>query len=282
MATSMASEKSPQITILLPTYNRADSLPRAIDSVFAQMLKDWELIIVDDSSTDGTAAILDEAARRDPRVRVIRNAHSDYASVGITKVLNQGLAVARGKYIARLDDDDYWIDDRKLEKQAAYLDAHPDCMVVGGGVVVVDGKGHERYRYFKKEADGEIRKTALAANPFSHTTVMFRTEVARACGGYRARYAEDWDLWLSMGMRGKLYNFREYFTAYTMNDLNKSFLHQRAQTRCILQFVARHRREYPNFLRGYLLNLGQYLYTWLPIGVRKYFQARLSAVKRGI
>lgn len=273
---------TPRVSIVMPTYNRADSLPRAIESVFTQTFADWELIIVDDNSTDGTAAILEAAVKRDPRVKVIRNEHSDYALVGITKVLNQGLTAARGEYIARLDDDDYWIDDAKLDKQLKFLDAHPDYVVVGSGVVVVDGKGNERYRYFKKETDEEIRQTALTANPFSHTTVMFRAALARQFGGYKVRYAEDWDLWLSMGTRGKLYNFKEYFMAYTMNDMNKSFIHQRAQSRCILTFIAAHRAEYPNFLRGYLLNLGQYLYTFLPIGIRKYFQARLSAVKRAM
>lgn len=274
--------KTPVVSIIMPTYNRAATLAHAIDSVLAQAYADWELIVIDDTSTDGTAAVLDGYTRRDPRITVIRNEHSDYATVGITKVLNQGLAAAQGKYIARLDDDDAWIDPRKLEKQAAHLDAHPDCVVVGGGVVVVDGAGKERYRYFKKETDEAIRQTALAANPFSHTTVMFRADAARACGGYRARYAEDWDLWLSMGARGTLYNFPEYFTAYTMNDLNKSFIHQRAQTKVVLQFISAHRREYPNFVRGYMLNFAQYCYTFLPIGVRKYFQARLSAVKRGM
>lgn len=278
----MTNDLSPRVSILLPTYNRAAGLAEAIESVFAQTFSDWEFIIIDDNSTDGTASIMEDAARRDSRVKIIRNEHSDYAEVGITKVLNQGLATARAPYIARLDDDDQWIDAQKLEKQAKFLDEHPDYVVVGGGVIVVDGEGRERYRYFKRETDEEIRRTALTANPFSHTTVMFRADVARACDGYRARYAEDWDLWLSMGARGKFYNFPEYFMAYTMNDLNKSFIHQRAQTKCILQFIAAHHREYPNFLRGYLLNLIQYGYTFLPIGIRKYFQAWGSAIKRGI
>jgi glycosyltransferase involved in cell wall biosynthesis len=287
MVTSMDTTKStqvnnPVVSIILPTYNRVASLSHAIDSALAQTFADWELIVIDDTSTDGTAMVLDDFSRRDPRIKIIRNDHSDYALVGITKVLNQGLAAARGKYIARLDDDDAWIDPEKLAKQVYFLDTHPEYVVVGGGVIVVDGDGKERYRYFKHETDEEIRRTALAANPFSHTTVMFRRGVACEFGGYRARYAEDWDLWLSMGVRGKFYNFQEYFTAYTMNDLNKSFIHQRAQTRVILQFLSAHRREYPNFLRGYILNLGQYWYTFLPIGVRKYFQGWLSAVKRGI
>lgn len=283
----MDTTKSPQVnnptvSILLPTYNRAASLRRAIESALEQSFVEWELIIIDDSSTDGTAEVLEEFARRDPRIKIINNAHSDYATVGITGVLNQGLAAARGKYIARLDDDDAWIDEEKLEKQVKFFDTHPEYVVVGGGVIVIDGEGRERYRYFKHETDEEIRRTALAANPFSHTTVMFRADIAREFGGYHARYAEDWDLWLSMGTRGKFYNFPEYFTAYTMNDLNKSFIHQRAQSRVILQFIVAHRREYPNFLWAYILNAGQYVYTFLPISIRKYFQGWLSAIKRAI
>ena len=161
----MTQEKAPSVSILLPTYNRAATLRRADESVFRQTFEDWELIVVDDTSTDGTPMVLEEMRARDSRVKIINNMHSDYAVAGITGVLRQGFDVARGKYIARIDDDDYWIDDRKLEKQSAFLDAHPDYVVVGSGVVVVDGGENERYRYFKKETDKEIRKTALTANP---------------------------------------------------------------------------------------------------------------------
>jgi len=274
--------ENPKVTIVMPTYNRVALLQRALKSIFEQSFADWELIIIDDMSTDGTGEVLREAESRDSRIRVIRNMKSTYAVSGIVGPLNQGLALARGVYIARLDDDDRWIDREKLAKQVDFLDHHSEYVVVGGGVIVVDMEGREYYRYLKRETDEEIRKTALMANPFSHTTVMFRADIARACGGYRARYAEDWDLWLSMGARGKLYNFQEYFMAYTMSGKNVSFVHQRAMSRTILGFITRHRKLYPNFLKAYALNLVQYGYSFLPIFVRRFFHNKLSAMKRSL
>lgn len=268
---------TPLVSILLPVYNRAALLRRAVDSVFTQTFQDWELIIIDDASTDETPQIVKLFIARDPRVRAIRNEKNIY----ITKALGQGLAAARGKYIARLDDDDYWVDPDKLEKQVDFLDTHPDCVVVGGGVIVIDNEDRERFRYFKKETDKEIRKTVLSANPFSHTTVMFRANVARAVGGYGTeRYAEDWELWLKMGKVGTFYNFPEYFTRYTMGDQNRSFIHQRPQSERILKFIVANRRNYPGFWRGYLLNLTQYIYSFLPLFLRRALHRTLSAIKR--
>ena len=141
--------------------------------------------------------------RRDHRVRPVHNQKNNYPD--ISKNLNEGMRIAKGKYIARLDDDDYWCDDDKLKKQADFLESHPDCVVVGGGTIVVDDADKERFRYFKQETDEAIRSRALFANPFTHSTVMFRRDIALAAGGYgNYKNAEDWDLWLNMGTRGKV------------------------------------------------------------------------------
>lgn len=263
----------------MPTYNRAGVLPRAIRSVLAQSFTDWELIVVDDASTDGTPRVLAEFAARDPRIVAVRNQKNNYPD--ISKTLNDAMARAQGKYIARLDDDDYWVDSEKLQKQFSFLEKHPDYVVVGSGMIIVDASGRELSRYAKREKDEDIRRTALFANPFSHTTVLFRTDVARAVHGYGDwPYAEDWDLWLKMGMRGKLYNFPECMTAYTMAGQNKSFTYQRAQSRMMLQLIAAHEKEYPGFWKAYALNSVQYLYSFLPVAVRRPMHAFLVGIKR--
>jgi glycosyltransferase involved in cell wall biosynthesis len=270
---------APIISIIMPTYNRSVFLRRAIESVFQQTLSDWELIIVDDASTDDTPGVIGEFMARDKRIVALRNDINLYP--GISKILDRGLAVAKGEYIARLDDDDYWIDPDKLKKQYDFLENHPNYVVIGSGMVVVDNEGKELYRYLKKETDEEIRRTALSANPFSHTTVMFRAEIAKKVGGYGDwRYAEDWNLWLKMGKYGKFYNFQEYFAAYTSAGENKSFTHQRAQSRTILDFIVKYRRKYPGFVRGYLLNGAQYLYSFLPVTIRRPLQNFLVSLKR--
>jgi glycosyltransferase involved in cell wall biosynthesis len=272
--------ENPIVSIVLPSYNSGHALGHSIQSAIDQTLHEWELIIVDDASTDGTQELLKDYAARDPRIKLILKEKNEFREMGISGSLDRGVHMARGRYIARLDDDDYWIDPDKLKKQAAYLDAHPRCVIVGTGVVVVDGQGNERFRYLKKETDAQIRASALSANPFSHTTVMFRKDVAEVVGSYQGKHIEDWDLWLRMGLRGEFYNLPEYSTAYTMTDQNASFKNQRALSAFVLKLIARYRGTYPGFVKGYILNTGQYLFARLPIGIRKRLHSFLVKIKR--
>ncbi len=262
----------------MPTYNRMGLLPRAIASIRAQSFREWELLVTDDASTDGTWGILEALAAEDPRIRPHRNATNRYPD--ISGILNDGIARARGEYVARLDDDDRWIDPDKLEKQVAYMDAHPECVITGTGVVVVDGAGKERYRYFKKESDADIRRGVLSANPFTHSAVLYRKSVALAAGCYGNRYIEDWALWLAMGLRGTMHNIPEYAVAYLMAENNKTWLFQRAQYREIMKLIWLFRSRYPRFLRGFSVNCAAYAYTFLPLAVRRALQGHASRLKR--
>ena len=265
----------------MPTYNRVSILRRAVESVRDQLFADWELVVINDASTDGTRTFLDDLAKEDLRVRPIHNPKNNYPD--ISKNLNLGMEAAQGKYIARLDDDDYWCDKDSLQKQFDFLESHPDYMIVGGGTIVIDGDDHERFRYFKLETDEAIRSKALFANPFTHSTVMFRRDAALAAGGYGDfRNAEDWDLWLRMGLKGKFYNFQEYFVRYTMNEESKTFIFKRSQSREILRLIKAHRNEYPNYLAAFCLNGMQYLYSLLPLGVRRLLHNGLSRAKRTV
>jgi len=275
----MATKKTPQVSIILPTYNRVKLLERAIQSVTDQTYQDWELIVVNDASTDDTPKLLKKWQEKDARILVITNAENLYP--GISKTLNKGLEAAHGEYIARIDDDDYWCSKDKLKKQVEFLDTHPVYVVVGSGVIVINGEGKELFRYLKREHDDEIRAHALFANPFSHTTVMFRKDIALSLGGYGSwRFAEDWDLWLKMGAKGKLYNIPEYLAVYMLAGQNKSFVYQRKQAKTILKFIKQHRKEYPSFWPAYLLNLGVWFYSLLPIFIRGRLHGTLSYLKR--
>jgi glycosyltransferase involved in cell wall biosynthesis len=268
-----------EISIILPTYNRVALLQRAVASVRSQSFENFELIVINDASSDGTKQFLDDLAKQDTRIRPIHNLKNNYPD--ISKNLNEGLGVARGKYIARIDDDDYWCDDDKLKKQMDFLETHPDYVVIGGGTMVIDDDDKERFRYFKLETDEAIRKKALFANPFTHSTVMFRRDVAQAVGGYGDfKNAEDWDLWLKMGTKGKFYNFQEYFVRYLMNDNSKTVLFKRSQSGEILAILRSHHNEYPNFFSAYMLNMGQYCFSLLPPFLQKALYTSLSKAKR--
>src|SRR5207237_10277673 len=129
--------QAPRVSVLLPVWNGEAFLEQAMESILRQTLSSFELIVIDDGSTDRSAAIAEEFASRDPRMRVLRRPHE-----GLSAALNAGIAAARGEYVARMDADDISAPDR-LRKQVAYLDAHPACVAVGAWSDVVDEAGRQ-------------------------------------------------------------------------------------------------------------------------------------------
>jgi len=149
-------------------------------------------------------------------------------------------------------------------------------------MIVVDENDKELYRFLKIENDADIRAKALLSNPFAHTTVLYRTDAAKAVGGYsNIHYAEDWDMWLKLGTKGKFHNLPEYMTTYLQAGQNKSLVHQKDHTKAIFSILKAHRHEYPNFLKAHLINTAQYMYAlFLPYSLRKALHPLLSSLKR--
>jgi glycosyltransferase involved in cell wall biosynthesis len=251
----------------------------AIESVKKQSFKLWELLIIDNESSDNTKDVVDSYTKDDSRIRyyfVKKNPQS-----GIAHYLNYGIEVARGRYIARLDDDDEWYDHDKLSKQVEFLDENKNYVLVGGGAIMIGKNREEIFRFYKREQDFEIRNNALYANPFWHNTVMFRKRTAKEIGGYKPiRFIEDWDLWLRLGKKGKFYNFREYFSLYLNAGQNLSANNLRLASRAILQHIKAYRKEYPNFRKAFILNFTQYLFSFTPTFFRSKTQNLLFYIKR--
>lgn len=269
----------PTVSIIMPTHNRIRMLEKAIQSVFDQSYTDWELIIIDDASSDETEERMKELDSKEDAVRYMRIPKIE--NKGISEYLNIGLRNARGKYIARIDDDDYWCHKDKLKLQVEFMENNPEYVVVGGGVILVDGNGDELFRYLKKETDEEIRSFALFSNPFTHATVLFKKDLALKLGGYKIiKHVEDMELWLRMGKHGKLYNMKEYFITYMTAGQNKSFTHQRENSRTVLEVLKMHKDDYPNFNKAFMLNYTQYAYSFLPVFIKKNLQSFMYYFKR--
>jgi glycosyltransferase involved in cell wall biosynthesis len=183
----------PKVTVLMPVYNGARYLRAAIDSVLAQSLADFELLVVDDGSSDESVAIARAIA--DPRVKVM----AGHGRRGLPGTLNLGLKAAAGEYIARLDQDDIARHDR-FEKQAAWLDARPEVALVGSLARLIDEDGRHTGLVRRPVSAIGIRWYSFLENPLIHSSAMFRRGVATALGGYDESLAisEDFDLWLRM------------------------------------------------------------------------------------
>jgi len=192
------------ISVVMGVHNGERFLQQSVDSILAQSFGDYEFIIVDDGSTDGTAAILESYT--DPRISVIHQSNR-----GLTEVLQTGLEVARGEYFARQDSDDISLPTR-FEHQLDYLRSHPDVLAVGTSCVEIDEEGVLR-RHLDHPLDDIGCKERLAiSSPLPHGSVIVRMETLRELGGYRKQFtlAQDRDLWLRLSERGKLANLPEH------------------------------------------------------------------------
>lgn len=196
---------TPRVSVLMTMFNAGAYLRPAIASVLAQSYKDFELIIVDDGSTDGSAAVA--AGYADSRVRLIANA----TNRGQTPCLNQGLALARGEFVARQDADDFSRPDR-LEKQMQFLDAHPEIGLLGANAEQIDGNGAALGDTDLPCDTPAICWGNIFFNSFLHSAVMFRTEMVREeFGGYDEsfRCSMDYALWSRIARQHAVANLAE-------------------------------------------------------------------------
>ena len=127
--------KKPRVSVLMPVYNGERFLKVSIDSILSQTFRDFEFIIADDGSTDGSQKIIEDYKQKDTRIIALRNKHN----IGTSRTLNKGLSIAKGKYIVRMDADDWSYPDR-IERQCDYMQKHPKVGVSGGAIEVCNEK----------------------------------------------------------------------------------------------------------------------------------------------
>ena len=194
-----------RVSVIMAVHNNAQHLAAAIESILAQTYADWEFIIVDDASTDGSTAILE--AFNDPRIKRLSNPEN----VGLTISLNRGIRAAHGEYIARMDADDLSLPAR-FEKQVAFLDDHPNFGILGTSYQRIDRNGDPVGIYNSKERSSHFVRWSLHfRNVICHSSVMMRRSVLDAVGLYdeTCRYSQDYELWLRASQATEIKNLAE-------------------------------------------------------------------------
>jgi glycosyltransferase involved in cell wall biosynthesis len=196
--------KSPEITVLMPAYNAGKYIREAIDSVLAQTYDNFELLIINDGSTDDTAKVV--LSYEDPRIVLINKEHG-----GIAAALNTGLRLSETPYIARFDADDICMPQR-LETQLNFLRDHPDYALVGSDAEYILENGEFLFG-FKciAHSNDEVQKNLYVYCPFIHSSVMYKRDEVILVGGYNvhAHNFEDYLLWINLAKTGKMQNLRE-------------------------------------------------------------------------
>jgi glycosyltransferase involved in cell wall biosynthesis len=188
----------PRVSILLPALNAEATLPACLRSIERQSLRDWECVIVDDGSTDGTGPLLHEVARRDPRFRLSSGPHR-----GLVAALNTGLAACRADLVARMDADDL-MHRRRLELQVAALTTRPDRTAVGCHIRMFPrasvGAGYREYEAWLGGIDSAeaVRREAFIECPVVHPTLVLRRSRLVSLGYRDLGWPEDYDLVLRL------------------------------------------------------------------------------------
>ncbi|CAN4278633.1 glycosyltransferase [Pseudoxanthomonas sp. LjRoot125] len=190
-----------EVSVIIPTYNRRDLLPRALDSVLAQTLAVDEIIVIDDGSTDGTDDML--RARYGDRVRYVWQPNA-----GVSAARNHGLQLAQGRYLALLDSDDLWLP-AKTGLQVAFLDAHPDFGMVVCDVERVDSEYRHIDVFRRRDTlreDGWVLRWVLHNPALAPASVLMRREVVEQLGGFDEglRTAEDLEFHLRVARHWKI------------------------------------------------------------------------------
>ncbi len=207
------------VSVLMPVFNAQEYLAESIQSILNQNYKDFELIIVNDGSTDKSGSIINSF--KDKRIKVIEQENQ-----GLSQALINGFQIAQGDFIARIDADDIAHHDR-LTKQVEFLQNNPDFILVGGNAEIIDIEGNYLYTTDMLQDWGEI-KQRLPHNSFIHSTVVFKRNAYIASGGYPADVTrmtgfEDVILWNRMAGYGKMCNLSDVVSKYRLWPFSGSF-----------------------------------------------------------
>jgi hypothetical protein len=211
----------------MTVFNGERFLREAVESILAQGFRDFDFIVIDDGSTDGSASLLDSYQKLDARLRVYHDAHA-----GLIRSLNRGSKLVRGKYLARMDADDVAKPDR-LARQVDVMESHPQLAALGGAVEWIDAQGRSLGIYPNPTESGDIHEHLLRGFcAFWHPTMLIRQEAFSWAGGYRNGVvgAEDLDLWLRLADRYQLANLPEVLLRYRIHAGQESVCKRRQQT----------------------------------------------------
>jgi glycosyltransferase involved in cell wall biosynthesis len=229
----------PLVSVVMPVYDGERFLAEAIESVLGQTYPQLELVLVDDGSSDRSWAIARECAGRDGRVRAFRNERN----LGIVATRNRAFAEAdpRSEYFAVMDADDVCMPDR-LERQVAFLQAHPGHAIVGGNTLIIDEHGAQIGQRRYPSTHQQIARVITRYNPIAQPTVMIRRSALEVVGRYSTRFprCQDYDLWLRMAARFEVANLDAYTLKYRLSATQG----KRTQLRATLKLTLELQRQW--------------------------------------
>jgi len=256
----------PLVSVIVATYNwKHERLSKSIDSVLNQTFKDFELIIINDASTNDIERTILEYVKKDKRVIYLKNDKN----LQLTRTLNKWIEYSKWKYITRIDDDDIWINKDKLEKQVKFMEENPDYWLCWAWEIInIDEDWNTINKVKMRLPDAEIRNSILQSNQFAHSSIMMRKSILDEVWIYNPKYnkAEDYELWCRIGIKSKFSNLKDIGLKYRINSnwiSTKNYFYQR---KLWLKICILYHKYYPNFFKAIILRIWDLL---LPTTVSK-------------
>ena len=218
--------KNPVVSVLMPVYNSEKYVAEAVESVLAQTFGNFEFLIIDDGSSDGSLAILKRYKEKDQRICLVNRPNTGYVVA-----LNEMLVLAQGKYIARMDSDDVALPER-FSRQVEFLESNSGVVCVGGSFELIDEKGRLLTCLEPPQSNDDIQKLLLAGHSsICHPCTMMCRQAVIDLGGYNESMmpTEDLDLWLRLGEVGALANLKDKVLKYRLHMYSVSAQTQKQQ-----------------------------------------------------
>lgn len=243
-----------KVTVIITTYNRASYLKEALESVLCQTFLDFELLVLDDASTDNTEDLVNSFS--DSRIKYTKH----LSNLGISKNRNYGLSKAQGEYIAMLDSDDLWLSRTKLEEQVNFLNAHESYGLIGTYACIIDQEKRKNAMIdsisslFLGRSNFWMRQFFLIRNQIFHSSVLIRRKAIEEMGGYDELIPiwEDYELWLRIGTRYKMTNIPKLLTGYRVHAQNISGIDRKKGILASFYVIGKYKDSYPNYWLGFL------------------------------
>ncbi len=243
-----------KVSVIIPTYNGDKYITKAVDSVLSQTFKDFEIIVVDDESTNDVYSVLKPYIDNNI-VKYIRQKNS-----GPGQARKNGILNSSGEYIAYIDDDDLWSDRDKLQKQVEFLDNNSEYVIVGtaGRVFYEDDNEYADYNVLTKDED--IRKMILIGNQFIQSSLMVRRSSLGDLSNYPlTRAIEDYLLILDLGKIGKFKNLKDKMVIYTNRTGNLTNNGRKNMLKNNIKIIGKYKNYYPRYREALVFYIIKYL-----------------------
>ena len=269
------------VTVLITAYNEEEKIERCIDSILGQSFSDFEILIINDGSTDNTDTIIRNIIKKKDINHKIRYINRE--NCGRILSLNEGIFLAKGKYIAIQDADDYSLKDRLL-KQVEFLENNSDIDILGTAYIRYDSIRNEKYIRRYPLEDKQIKQEMCKYIPICQGSMMLKTNLIKSVGGYntKCKDAEDLDLWLRLGNNVKFANLSEPYYVYDLT-LSNSFFHSNYKTwernYRVFKLNCKAIKVFSLSKLNYIYALARLIYPYIPTNLKKIIRNRCSKIQ---